>query len=462
MKLSLAHSLSVLSLSAFTLAHSHHHLPRHQIRAPVSSTSTTSTSTGTSTTNAIASTGVPLSSLISSATTTSSPTVSVSLHSQNPTAVPLASIVANASSAPALPMPTAFSPGIVPSSLPQAPGLPDRNNLTPLLFVVSKLSASNYPPMDQPPPTDSPEVQQWIQDVINSGVQIPSFNPTTPGGCFANPDAVADSSRCWWTCGGCTRSTDVTTSYLEQNNLLSTFFVVGSRCLEFMRLLQKEYLDGHQIAVHTWSHRYLTTQSNEEIIAELGWTKKIIQDVTGVTPIYMRPPYGDIDDRVRAICEAMNLIPVIWTRVSSSVTFDTGDYYLSSGNVTAAQVINNWGNIVQSASTLNTGFIVLEHDLFLPAVEIATGYIIPDALAHVPPFNITPVINCIGLNLADAYVQTNDNTSHPLPVNPDAGGSGRGSSGKSKNGAMVGPVTNAGHLVTVAIAAVLGSMAVIP
>jgi hypothetical protein len=93
------------------------------------------------------------------------------------------------------------------------------------------------------------------------------------------------------------------------------------------------------------------------------------------------------------------------------------DYYLSSGNVTAAQVINNWGNIVQSASTLNTGFIVLEHDLFLPAVEIATGYIIPDALAHMPPFNITPVINCIGLNLADAYVQTNDNTSHPLPVN---------------------------------------------
>jgi peptidoglycan/xylan/chitin deacetylase (PgdA/CDA1 family) len=172
--------------------------------------------------------------------------------------------------------------------------------------------------MDQPPPTDSPEVQQWIQDVINSGVQIPSFNPTTPGGCFANPDAVADSSRCWWTCGGCTRSTDVTTclnkntwglsyddgpgyhtpdmlAYLEQNNLLSTFFVVGSRCLEFMRLLQKEYLDGHQIAVHTWSHRYLTTQSNEEIIAELGWTKKIIQDVTGVTPIYMRPPYGDIE-----------------------------------------------------------------------------------------------------------------------------------------------------------------------
>lgn len=93
------------------------------------------------------------------------------------------------------------------------------------------------------------------------------------------------------------------------------------------------------------------------------------------------------------------------------------DYYLDSGNVTAAQVINNWENIVGNASTIDTGFIVLEHDLFLQAVEIATGYIIPDALAHVPPFNITPVIECIGLSLADAYIQTNDNTTHPLPVN---------------------------------------------
>lgn len=52
---------------------------------------------------------------------------------------------------------------------------------------------------------------------------------------------------------------------------------------------------GHQIAVHTWSHPYLTTLTNEQVIAELGWTKKVIKDVTGVTPNMMRPPYGDIE-----------------------------------------------------------------------------------------------------------------------------------------------------------------------
>lgn len=71
--------------------------------------------------------------------------------------------------------------------------------------------------------------------------------------------------------------------------------MVGSRALEFPATLQSEYMGQHQIAVHTWSHPSLTTLSNEEIIAELGWSRKIIKDVLGVTPNMMRPPYGDIE-----------------------------------------------------------------------------------------------------------------------------------------------------------------------
>ena len=84
-------------------------------------------------------------------------------------------------------------------------------------------------------------------------------------------------------------------SYLDANNLKTTFFTVGSRCAEFPKTLQVEYMGGHQIGVHTWSHPYLTTLTNEQIIAELGWTKKVIKDVLGVTPNFMRPPYGDIE-----------------------------------------------------------------------------------------------------------------------------------------------------------------------
>ena len=145
---------------------------------------------------------------------------------------------------------------------------------------------------------------------------------TVPGGCPNNTAIVGNASllneMCWWTCGGCTQPFDITKcpdrltwgltyddgpgfytaellAYLNQNSLLATIFTVGSRAIEFPSTLRDEYINGHQIAVHTWSHPYLTTLTNEQIIAELGWSKKIIKDVLGVTPNMMRPPYGDIE-----------------------------------------------------------------------------------------------------------------------------------------------------------------------
>jgi hypothetical protein len=66
-----------------------------------------------------------------------------------------------------------------------------------------------------------------------------------------------------------------------------------------------------------------------------------------------------------------------------------------------------------NVSTLNTGFIVLEHDLFPQTVELATGYILPDALARQPKFNIQPVVNCLHMPLSNAYVETNNNVTNP-------------------------------------------------
>jgi hypothetical protein len=63
--------------------------------------------------------------------------------------------------------------------------------------------------------------------------------------------------------------------------------------------------------------------TTEQVVAELGWARKAIKDVLGVTPTLMRPPYGDIDDRVRAISLAMGMVPVIWTSTGTGATFDT-------------------------------------------------------------------------------------------------------------------------------------------
>jgi len=290
--------------------------------------------------------------------------------------------------------------------------------------------------LDKVPSIDSDEVRGWIAEVNNTGIIVPNLNPTNNGSCAANGAApFPDTEHCWWTCSNCIRKTDTTEcpdrgvwgltyddgpgyytenllAYLDSQKIKATFFVVGSRVLSFPHTLQSEYTRGHQIAVHTWSHPSLTQLSNSEIIAELGWSRKIIKDVLGVTPNMMRPPFGDIDNRVRAISVAMGLTPVMWTRQSVNASFDTGDFNIHSGLTTSYQVLQNWEYIIGNTTTRENGFIVLSHDLFQESVEMASGYILPDGQAK---FDIKPVVSCMNTNYtsADAYIETNNNKTHP-------------------------------------------------
>ena len=72
----------------------------------------------------------------------------------------------------------------------------------------------------------------------------------------------------------------------------------------------KEFLAAFEdneddIAVHTWTHPYMTTLNSTMVLAQLAWTMQIIHDATGGRlPRYWRPPYGDIDARVSAIAIA--------------------------------------------------------------------------------------------------------------------------------------------------------------
>ncbi|TFK68114.1 glycoside hydrolase/deacetylase [Pluteus cervinus] len=348
----------------------------------------------------------------------------LSLTSINPTALPLSAIVSTAQPAPTQEVSPIYPQGAVPPNIIGAPPLPDD--------ILQK----DYPTPDDVPPVNSAEVEEWIREVANSGVPIPDIPINLEGGCTVAGNAVAaadtDRSRCWWTCTGCTRKTDITQcpqkgtfglsfddgpapytpdllDFLDQQKLKATFFVVGSRVYYRPDLLRKQYMEGHQIAVHTWSHPELTTLTNEQIIAELGWSRRVIQDTLGVTPNMMRPPYGDIDDRVRAISVAMGLTPVIWTQ-----GFDTEDFEIGSGGTTVQQSLQNWERITAAASTSDKGFIVLEHDLFQQTVELATGYILPDAIGH--NYTIQPIVTCMGLPLNDAYMETNNNQTHPDPA----------------------------------------------
>ncbi|KAI6041894.1 carbohydrate esterase family 4 protein [Pisolithus marmoratus] len=434
------------------------------------STGTSSSATSSGSTTAPAAT-------TSAATTTGAAATGPQTNTWGTTIPPLSQITSGMPSQPTLP-PTATYPAGATPPISGAPVLP-----TPFVY-----QAGSWPPQDQIAPTDSTEVSEWMQEL--NGFDIPDIPPTADGTCVGDPAAAADAAdRGWWTCGGYTRDTDITAcpdkltwgvsfddgpafyskqllDYLSSINVTSTFFVVGSRVIERPQVLIEEYMTGHEIAVHTWSHRPLTMLTTEQVVAELGWTRKAIKDVLGVTPTLMRPPYGDIDDRVRAISLAMGMVPVIWTRTPSGATFDTNDWKVPGGTVNGSQSFATFQAILNNATLLDTGFIVLEHDLYPQTVDLAIGYTLPAALSFSPHLTMEPIGQCNKIPDTNLYRESNQNTSFPYPniTSGDSSvpsGSGGSSSDSKTSGSISAlntdaiPMTIIGTAVMAAFSALL-------
>jgi chitin deacetylase len=60
----------------------------------------------------------------------------------------------------------------------------------------------------------------------------------------------------------------------------------------------------------------MTTLSNADVVAQLGWTLQVIYDSTkGRLARFWRPPFGDVDTRVTAIAkEVFGLTTILWNR----------------------------------------------------------------------------------------------------------------------------------------------------
>ncbi|KAI9335845.1 hypothetical protein DFJ73DRAFT_615991, partial [Zopfochytrium polystomum] len=138
---------------------------------------------------------------------------------------------------------------------------------------------------------------------------------------------------------------------LSAANVKATFFAIGSRVRDRPDLLLRAFTSGHQIALHTWSHPHLSQLSTDQVVAEVVYGAMAVKAVTGVVPKYIRPPYGDLSDPVRAVLKAMGLRVVLWA-------VDSTD---SNANVTVGSIdatVAGWiSNGVRRA-------ISLEHDLF--------------------------------------------------------------------------------------------------
>lgn len=83
---------------------------------------------------------------------------------------------------------------------------------------------------------------------------------------------------------------------LRKQQVHATFFVVGTEVAAHPDLARRIVAEGHQIAVHTFTHANLSTASGWRRSLELRQSQLILAGATGVSTTLLRPPYSSEPD----------------------------------------------------------------------------------------------------------------------------------------------------------------------
>jgi peptidoglycan/xylan/chitin deacetylase (PgdA/CDA1 family) len=83
----------------------------------------------------------------------------------------------------------------------------------------------------------------------------------------------------------------------EKYDAKASFFLVGNNISEGTTDVVKRAFDmGCEIESHSQTHSYMNQMTEEEIKAEMSYTDGLIEEITGVTPKYFRPPYIAVNE----------------------------------------------------------------------------------------------------------------------------------------------------------------------
>jgi len=144
---------------------------------------------------------------------------------------------------------------------------------------------------------------------------------------------------------------------LEKHGAVATFYVVGNRITrnESNRaIVLRAFEAGNEIANHSHSHRFFTRISDEAIRSELINANNAIESIIGEPPKHMRPPYADMDRRVRNAIAAQGMPIILWS-------VDPSDWLTRNADRTFDHVMEN----------IKDKDIILLHDMWEPSGEAA-------------------------------------------------------------------------------------------
>ncbi|MEM9855661.1 MAG: polysaccharide deacetylase family protein [Pseudomonadota bacterium] len=108
--------------------------------------------------------------------------------------------------------------------------------------------------------------------------------------------------------------TPILLDLLAARGMFATFYVVGDWVRRHPGLVARMLHEGHEIGNHSWSHPVLARLSDGGLLRELDDTTRAVYEVTGKVPVTMRPPYGAMTSRQRALVHGSRKLPtILWS-----------------------------------------------------------------------------------------------------------------------------------------------------
>jgi peptidoglycan/xylan/chitin deacetylase (PgdA/CDA1 family) len=180
------------------------------------------------------------------------------------------------------------------------------------------------------------------------------------------------------------RHTDAILDVLAAKGVPATFFVQGYRVAMFPDQLARAVAEGHEIGNHSWNHKNLTTLTARGIRLQIAKTNKAVAELTGVEPAIVRPPYGEVNAKVR---ERVKYPLVMWN-------VDTRDW--ETKNVKRI--------LLHVKKETRPGAIILMHDT-LAASAKAVGRAVD--ILHEQGFTLVTVSTLLGPDATPGQVYFN-------------------------------------------------------
>ena len=155
--------------------------------------------------------------------------------------------------------------------------------------------------------------------------------------------------------------TDRLLDCLEKNQSKATFFMVGEEINSFPDTVKRMEEMGCELGNHSYTHTDFTTLSTDDMSAEIAGVDELLVNLVGHGATVVRPPYGSVNDSVRA---TVGTPMILWS-------IDTLDWETKDAQQTVDTVMEN----------VTDGSIILMHDIFSTTVD-AVEMLVPQLISE--------------------------------------------------------------------------------